>query len=63
VLRFLLDTQKEEGQSLVSTRMVSPAPSSPPYFQSGFPPGRNQFISAAAANWPLSAAGSTSHAS
>jgi hypothetical protein len=48
-VRFLLDTQLEDGSWFVRTRTV-PAQ---PYFDSEFPHGRNQFISAAATSWAV----------
>jgi len=44
---FLLKTQYESGAWLVKTRSI-PAQ---PYFESGFPFGRNQWISAAGTSW------------
>jgi hypothetical protein len=44
---FLLKTQFEDGSWFVRTRALPIQP----YFESGFPHGRNQFISAAATNW------------
>jgi ankyrin repeat protein len=46
-IRFLLDTQFEDGSWYVQTR----APPVQPYFDSDFPHGPDQFISAAATNW------------
>ncbi len=46
-LRYLLSTQNPDGSWRVATRQVSPASVSPPYFESGFPFGHDQFISAA----------------
>jgi ankyrin repeat protein len=46
-VRFLLDSQLEDGSWYVSTRAVSIQP----YFDSGFPHRNEQFISAAASNW------------
>jgi ankyrin repeat protein len=46
-VQFLLDTQLEDGSWFVRSRAVPVQP----YFESGFPHGRDQFISAAAANW------------
>jgi ankyrin repeat protein len=46
-MRFLLDTQLADGSWYVRTRVLPIQP----YFQSGFPHGVDQFISAAATNW------------
>jgi hypothetical protein len=46
-VRFLLGTQLEDGSWYVRTRAVPVQP----YFDSEFPHGRDQFISAAATNW------------
>ena len=46
--QFLMNTQMEDGSWYVRSR--SPIPFQP-YFESGFPYGRDQFISAAATNW------------
>ena len=46
-VRFLLDTQLADGSWLVRSR----AQPSQSYFESGFPHGEDQFISAAATNW------------
>ncbi len=48
---WLLRTQKEDGSWLVESRQRSPAPVSPPFFDSEFPHGKNQYISAAATAW------------
>ncbi len=45
--RYLLNTQLEDGSWYVRSR----APSLQPYFESDFPHGYDQFISAAATNW------------
>jgi hypothetical protein len=45
--RFLLDSQLADGSWYVRTR----APAIQPYFDSDFPHGPDQFISAAATNW------------
>jgi N-acyl-D-amino-acid deacylase len=50
-VRYLLDTQMEDGSWLVRTR----SPSFQPYFDSDFPYGFDQFISAAASNWAVMA--------
>jgi ankyrin repeat protein len=54
-LSYLLSTQKEEGVWRVATRMVSPAQVSPPYFETGIPYGHDQFLSAAASSWAVTA--------
>lgn len=46
-VRFLLDTQLEDGSWCVRSRAIPIQP----YFDSEFPHGRDQFISAAASNW------------
>ncbi len=46
-VRYLLNTQLEDGSWFVKTRSITIQP----YFDSDFPHGRNQFISAAATNW------------
>jgi ankyrin repeat protein len=50
-LKFLLTTQASDGTWHVRTRMVSPAAVSPPYFETGFPYGRDQFISKSGTCW------------
>jgi hypothetical protein len=46
-VRFLVDTQFEDGSWYVRSRSIP----FQPYFESGFPYGDDQWISAAAANW------------
>ena len=46
-IQYLLNTQLEDGSWYVRTR----APAFQPYFDSDFPHGPDQFISAAASNW------------
>lgn len=46
-VRFLLETQLADGSWFVRTRAIPLQP----HFESGFPHGRDQFISAAATNW------------
>jgi hypothetical protein len=46
-VRFLLGTQLEDGSWYVRTRAIPIQP----YFDSEFPHGRDQFVSAAATNW------------
>ena len=50
-VRYLVDSQMEDGSWLVKTR----SPSFQPYFDSDFPHGFDQFISAAASNWAVMA--------
>lgn len=53
-LRYLLDTQHEDGSWLVKTRRRSPGL---PYFETGFPHALHQFISTAATCWAVMALG------
>jgi len=50
-LRYLLSTQEADGSWHVHTRMLSPAAVSPPYFESGFPYGHDQFLSTDGTCW------------
>jgi hypothetical protein len=50
-VRYLLSTQREDGTWLVRSR----APKFQPYFESGFPYGDDQWISAAATAWAAAA--------
>ena len=50
-LQYLVQSQLEDGSWLVRTR----SPSFQPYFDSDFPHGYDQFISAAATNWAVMA--------
>jgi ankyrin repeat protein len=50
-LQYLLSTQEADGSWDVHTRMLSPAAVSPPYIESGFPYGHDQFLSTAATCW------------
>jgi len=54
-LKYLVDHQEPDGSWLVETRQVSPAPISPPYFETGYPHGKHQFISATTASWAIMA--------
>lgn len=54
-LQYLLDTQKPDGSWHVASRLVSPAQVSPPYFETGYPYGHDQFISLMAASWSIMA--------
>jgi ankyrin repeat protein len=48
---FLLTSQAADGTWHVRTRMISPAEVSPPYFTTGFPYRRDEYISYAASAW------------
>jgi ankyrin repeat protein len=50
-LDYLLRTQLPDGSWHVSSRIHPPAPVSPPYFESGYPHAKDQFISAQASSW------------
>ena len=50
-LRYLLSTQNPDGSWRVRTRMVTPARVSPPYFETGFPFGHDQFISSSGTSY------------
>jgi ankyrin repeat protein len=50
-VQFLLKTQLADGSWFVATRAIPIQP----YFDAGFPHGKNQFISAAATNWATQA--------
>lgn len=54
-LRFLITSQARDGTWRVRTRMVSPAQVSPPYFATGFPYGKDEFISFTGSCWALMA--------
>jgi ankyrin repeat protein len=54
-LGFLLRTQAADGSWHVPSRLHDPARLSPPYFESGYPYGHDQFISAAGACWAVMA--------
>jgi ankyrin repeat protein len=54
-IRFLVNTQAADGTWHVPSRLHDPVRLSPPYFESGYPYGHNQFISAAGAGWALMA--------
>jgi len=53
--QFLLKTQAPDGTWHVHTRMVSPATVSPPYFSTGFPYGKDEFLSYAGTSWAVMA--------
>jgi ankyrin repeat protein len=50
-LQFLLSTQQADGSWHVHTRQLSPAAVSPPYIESGFPYGHDQYLSTDATCW------------
>ena len=54
-IRFLVNTQAADGTWHVPSRLHDPVRISPPYFESGYPYGHDQFISAAGAAWALMA--------
>src|SRR5579883_245141 len=54
-LQFLLNTQKPDGSWHVKSRLHPPASVSPPYFESGYPYGHDQFISMMGASWAIMA--------
>jgi ankyrin repeat protein len=54
-LQFLLSTQEGDGSWHVVSRLHPPAPVSPPYFETGYPYGHDQFISSMGASWAVRA--------
>ena len=50
-VKFLLSTQAADGTWRVHTRMISPMQVSPTYFNSGFPYGKNEYLSYAGSSW------------
>jgi ankyrin repeat protein len=50
-IAWLRSTQAADGTWRVRTRMISPAEVSPPYFTTGFPYRKDEYISYAATNW------------
>ncbi|HVQ12303.1 MAG TPA: ankyrin repeat domain-containing protein [Vicinamibacterales bacterium] len=50
-LKFLVSTQARDGTWRVRTRMISPAEVSPEYFTTGFPYGKDEFLSYAGSCW------------
>jgi len=53
--KFLLSTQEKDGTWHVRTRMLSPAEVSPPYFSTGFPYKKDEFLSYAGTCWAVMA--------
>lgn len=54
-IAFLVRTQASDGSWHVPSRLHAPARLSPPYFESGYPYGHDQFISVAGAAWAVMA--------
>jgi ankyrin repeat protein len=54
-LKFLLSSQAPDGTWHVRTRMISPADVSPRYFPTGFPYGKDEFLSYAGSCWAVMA--------
>jgi ankyrin repeat protein len=54
-LRFLLKNRQPDGSWRVKSRMHPPAPVSPPYVDSEFPEGHDQFISIMGTSWAVNA--------
>jgi ankyrin repeat protein len=54
-LRYLISTQARDGTWRVPSRMISPATVSPPYFETGFPYGKDEFLSYAGSCWAVMA--------
>jgi len=54
-IQFLRSSQQRDGTWHVRTRMVSPAEVSPPYFSTGFPYGKDEYLSYAGTCWAVMA--------
>jgi len=54
-LNFLISSQAQDGTWRVHTRMISPAEVSPKYFPTGFPYGKDEFLSYAGSCWAVMA--------
>ncbi len=54
-IEWLLKTQAGDGSWHVKSRIQTKAPVSPPYFESGFPYGHDQYLSCAATSWAVMA--------
>ena len=54
-IQYLLDTEAADGSWHVASRLRPPAVVSPPYFESGYPYGHDQFVSAMGASWAIRA--------
>jgi hypothetical protein len=59
-IEYLLSTQAADGSWHVRSRLYPPAQLSPPYFETGYPYGHDQFVSAMAASWAVRALSSAS---
>ncbi len=58
-IKFLIGNQAGDGTWRTRTRMISPAEVSPPYFETGFPYKKDQFLSYAGSCWAVMALMST----
>jgi ankyrin repeat protein len=54
-VRYLLNTQKDDGTWFVGSRLHPPGTASPLYFETGLPYGHDQFISAMGTSWATAA--------
>jgi hypothetical protein len=54
-IQFLIRTQAPDGSWRVASRLRPPAPVSPPYIDTGYPAGHDQFISIMGATWAIRA--------
>jgi ankyrin repeat protein len=54
-LRYLLKTQQPDGSWRIKSRLHPPAPVSPPYVDTEFPEGHDQFISIMGTSWAVNA--------
>jgi ankyrin repeat protein len=54
-IHYLLKKQAPDGSWHVVSRLHPPASVSPPYFETGYPYGHDQFLSALAADWAVMA--------
>jgi ankyrin repeat protein len=54
-LNFLISTQAADGTWRVPSRMISPAEVSPPYFPTGFPYEKDEYLSYAGSSWAVMA--------
>jgi ankyrin repeat protein len=54
-IEFLVSTQAPDGSWHVESRLHPPAPVSPPYVETGYPYGHDQFISTMGSSWAVMA--------